>query len=114
LEEVFVVRLPSQVKDDFWVSAFLRKGPVYPKPTERSGKYLLFVDVDRIDQVWAKIKKATEDGLFGDSSKCATMRRNPHAADTRVKVICVYTSSLKARLRQAIFSRRGFFLLSSG
>jgi hypothetical protein len=65
--------LPSQVKDDFWVWA------------ERSGKYLLFVGAHRIDQVWLQIKKATEDGLLGDSSKCATMRRNPNAADARVK-----------------------------
>ena len=109
------MRLPSQVKDDFWVWAERRNGASYPPPTERSGKYLLFVGAHRIDQVWLRIKKATEDGFLGDSSKFATMRRNPNAADARVKVICVYTydaadeidlGRIRENLRKLGFTRK--------
>jgi transposase len=53
------------------------------------------------------IKKATEDGLLGDSAKCATMRPNSNAADPRTKLICVYTYDVAddtdcGRIREAL------------
>jgi hypothetical protein len=100
---------PSQVKDRPWVSAYRRDKSSYPEKTERSGKYLLFVDVDHVDQVWDKIKKATEDGLLGGRSKCATMLPNPNALDPSEKVICVYTYDVvdeddRSRIREALRS----------
>ena len=44
-----------------------------------------------IDEVWARIRDATERGLLGGSSKVATARPNPNAANPKTKVICVYT-----------------------
>jgi len=41
--------------------------------------------------VWAKIKKATEEGKLGDSAKVATAKPNPNATNQATKVICVYT-----------------------
>jgi hypothetical protein len=82
-------RTPSQIQDDYWVSARARKNRV--PFTERSGKWLIFVPLNELDDAWAKIKKATEEGLLGNSSKAATTLPNPNAADPAKRVICVYT-----------------------
>jgi hypothetical protein len=81
---------PSEVTEVYWIYSIRKKGE-YPKPTVRSGKWLIFVDKKDVDEVWAKIKKVTEEGTLGDSSKVATAKPNPHATDPNKKVICVYT-----------------------
>jgi hypothetical protein len=81
---------PSEVTDPYWIYAQREKGR-YPKPSRRSGKWLVFVDAKNIDEVWAKIKKATEAGRLGGSAKVATARPNPNATNPNTKVICVYT-----------------------
>ncbi len=80
---------PSMVTNDYWVHATRKEGK-YPKP-KNSGKWLLFVPNKSIDEVWAKIKRATEEGLLGERSKCATAIPNPNAKNQDSKVICVYT-----------------------
>lgn len=81
---------PAQVTDYYWIFAH-RKSGEYPKPTTRSGKWLVFVDKKDIDDVWAKIKKAVEEGKLGSEAKVATAKPNPHATNPNTKVICVYT-----------------------
>jgi len=81
---------PSEVTEVYWIYSIRKKGE-YPKPTVRSGKWLIFVDKKDADEVWAKITKATEEGKFGDSSKVATAKPNPNATNPDTKVICVYT-----------------------
>jgi hypothetical protein len=81
---------PSEVTDVYWIHAEREKGR-YPKATQRSGKWLVFVDVKNIDEVWTQVKKATEEGRLGDSAKVATARPNPSATNSDTKVICVYT-----------------------
>jgi Domain of unknown function (DUF1917) len=83
-------RPPSQVTDDYWVYAKRRQGR-YPRATARSGKWLLFIPTEHIDQAWATIKQATEEGRLGDASKVATAIPNPHETNPHSKVICVYT-----------------------
>ena len=80
---------PSQVTDAYWLST-VRKSGEYPAHTELGGKWLIFVPVAQIDEVWAKIKDATEKGLLGGSAKVATAMPNPNATNPN-KVICVYT-----------------------
>ena len=80
---------PSQVTDVYWIHAERRKGN-YPMPTPRNGKWLVFVNERDLDEVWVKIKKATEDGKLGSSSKVATAKPSPLGV-TGQKVICVYT-----------------------
>jgi hypothetical protein len=82
---------PSQVTDDYWVYARREVGDYPPYNTARGGKWLLFVPKEHIDQAWATIKQATEEGRLGDSAKVATARPNPHATNPQSKVICVYT-----------------------
>ena len=81
---------PSEVVDAYWIFAERESGG-YPDATENSGKWLIFVPVRQVDVVWAKIKRATEEGKLGGSAKVATARPNPNATNPATKVICVYT-----------------------
>ena len=55
-----------------------------------AGKWLLFVEREKIDETWERIEAATQQGLLGIASKCSTMRDNPNACGKEM-VICVYT-----------------------
>ena len=80
---------PSQVTDEYWLFANRKQG-IYPQHSSNGGKWLIFVPIERIDQVWSRIKSATEAGKLGEMSKVATVKDNPNAANSSVKVICVY------------------------
>ncbi len=81
---------PMDEMDAYWIYAYRLTGK-YPKPNKNCGKWLVFKSVAEIDSVWEKIKLATEVGLLGSASKVATARPSFNAANTKVKVICVYT-----------------------
>ena len=85
---------PSEVTEVYWIYA-LRKEGDYPEPTPRSGKWLIFVPAMKVDEVWAKIKRATEEGKLGGSSKVATAKPislpSQKAKHPEIRVICVYT-----------------------
>lgn len=89
-------RKPSQVTDAYWIHAERKTGK-YPEATDRSGKWLIFVPLEKVDEVWERIKTATEDGRLGDSAKVATARPNPNAIDAAKKVICVYSCDWEDR-----------------
>jgi hypothetical protein len=84
-----VVIRPSKVTDAYWLSVEC-KTYNFKKPTERAGKWLVYLSIDRIDEYWTKIKQATEEGFLGYSSKVATARPNP-LASSKAKLIVVYT-----------------------
>ncbi len=81
---------PSEMTEVYWIYAWRKRGE-YPKPTHLSGKWLVFVDAKDVDGVWAKVKKATEEGRLGGCSKVSTAKPSPLAVSPDVKVICVYT-----------------------
>ncbi len=81
---------PSEEIDVYWIYAKRMNGE-YPKSTEKSGKWLVFADINEVDDLWANIKKATEEGKLGGGSKVATAKPNPNAANPNTKVICVYS-----------------------
>lgn len=81
---------PSQVTDEYWLFAERKQG-TYPSHSKNGGKWLIFVPGERVDQMWFKIKSATEAGKLGEMSKVATAKDNPHATNSCIKVICVYT-----------------------
>ena len=68
-----------------------RKRKGYPAHTPNGGKWLIFVPLSEIDDMWVKIMRATEEGKLGGSSKVATAKPNPNARNLNTKVICVYT-----------------------
>jgi hypothetical protein len=81
---------PSEVREVYWIYAIRMKGH-YPKPTARSGKWLLFVNRENVDETWAMIKTAVEEGKLGDSAKVATAKASPLRRDAATHVICIYT-----------------------
>lgn len=100
-------RRPSEVFEQYWIYAERRDADSYPEHGQRGGKWMLFVKAAEIDEWWAKIKAATESGLFGSSAKVATMKPNPNAAAHHTRVICVYTYDVDdkrdcSRVRQAL------------
>ncbi len=80
---------PSEVTEVYWLVAERRSGK-YPIPTKNCGKWLIFIDKSDVNEMWAKIKKATEEGKLGNASKVATAKPSP-LGEQDTKVICVYT-----------------------
>jgi hypothetical protein len=62
---------PSQEVNEYWLFANRKQG-TYPSHFQNGGKWLIFVPVERIDQMWFKIKLATEAGKLGEMSKVAS------------------------------------------
>jgi hypothetical protein len=81
---------PSVATKDYWLYAERKKRQV-PVPGSKSGKWLVFVRMEEVDGVWAKIRKAVEDGNLGDEAKVATAKPTPYSQDDSRRVICVYT-----------------------
>lgn len=81
---------PSEETRLPWVAAQRRQGE-YPDDTANSGKWLVFVRSSEVDEVWQRIKTATEEGRLGNRAKAATAAPNRLARNPNRKVICVYT-----------------------
>ncbi len=73
---------PSEVTDVYWIYA-IRKREKYSKATPRSGKWLIFVDPENVDEVGAKIKKAVEERKLGNSAKVSTAKPNSLAGKSK-------------------------------
>lgn len=89
-ESCTVSDIPSKNTSSFWLET-KRKIGYYPADTNRSGKWLVFMDKTRIDEIWQLIKEATIDGRLGGRSKVSTAKKNPNAYDVKKGVICIYT-----------------------
>jgi hypothetical protein len=80
---------PSHDTKNFWhvTSDLTRK---QKHSTVRSGKWLVFVPPEQLDAKWEVIRRATEEGKLGFSSKVSTARPSPNASGSE-RVICVHT-----------------------
>jgi hypothetical protein len=58
---------------------------------EKAGKWLVFLPMDVVDDVWRQIRDLTWEGKHGLSAKVSTAKPDPDARDDR-KVIYVYTA----------------------
>lgn len=61
------------------------------KQNLKSGKWLIYVYRDNINDVWKKIKTATEESELGIEAKVATVIQSDAHNDRKLHVICVYT-----------------------
>lgn len=90
---------PSKITDDYWVYAISKTYNQHHRKIDKyeneGGKWLIFESLDKIDEVWQKIKKATEEGILGHASKCSTAKPNPNSISPNNAVICVYTYNCK-------------------
>lgn len=93
-EEKFADARPSETTEVFWITARQKKGK-YPRGSIRKGKWLIFSPKAKIDDVWREIKRATEEGELGGSSKVATARPSRLSKNKDEFVICVYTYDWK-------------------
>ena len=80
---------PSQVSAVYWIEAKDASGRT-PPPTPRSGQWLIRVNVTEVDEVWARVKQATEAGELGYKAKVSTAPV-PGERDPRARLICVCT-----------------------
>jgi len=85
--------IPSKITEGYWVFASVKKKTNYKRKFKRNktGKWLVFVDIHELDKTWKTIKKATEKGFLGIEAKAATAKSNPNASSENEKVICIYT-----------------------
>lgn len=83
---------PSHCATKYWIYADYAKY-IFRKPlAEREiGKWLIFEEKEKIDQLWANIKVATEAGLLGPYSKVSTLKKKDEQFDPNQFVICIYT-----------------------
>lgn len=80
---------PSNTYDLYWLN--VENNKVKSHVTNRSGKWLLFFNLDQIDNMWKIIKNNVENGNLGPCAKVSTMKNNPN----KIKVICVYSNNYK-------------------
>ena len=84
-------RNPSEVDDVHWIYMYSEIDN-YHIQKGNSGKWLIFEHINEIDNLWIKIREATINGQFGESSKVSTAKPNRNASDNNFKVCLLYTS----------------------
>ena len=86
------LRNPSETIDSYWIYAENEKNN-YTVKRANSGKWLIFEHKSKIDEIWSLIRKATTDGILGNSSKTSTNKSNKNASNADYCVICVFTAN---------------------
>jgi len=81
---------PSEVTQISWLYIKRQQGE-YPATTPRSGKWLIPLRPQKLDEVWPAVREATKDGRLGQASMAATAKPSPRASKSGDKVICVFT-----------------------
>ncbi len=103
--------IPSKVRDRYWIESAAPNGTWSPN----SGKWFLFTAVDRIDVAWKLIDLETRSGRLGFSAKVATAKPNSLSANSKLRLICVYTYDctdiddvlrVRSRLREIGFVKK--------
>ncbi len=105
----YAERRPSEVTDIPWlyIKRKQQEQGEYPGTTPKSGKWLLPLRPERLDEIWPSVKQATEQGKLGQSSMAATAKPNPRASRSGEKMVCVFTydwtdAEDARRVRQAL------------
>jgi uncharacterized protein YprB with RNaseH-like and TPR domain len=93
-----IIEKPTEVTNSYWLDAIRNRDISIPQTEQtdsayKSGKWLIFIDKLFINDIWDKIKKATETGKLGLASKVSTALENSHSTNVNEYVICVYTKN---------------------
>lgn len=78
---------PSTYDQAPWIYIRAKNKPRLEK-TDNCGKWLVFVDLESVDEVWQKIALAVYKGELGISAKVSTAMATP---PDKKRVICVYS-----------------------
>lgn len=83
---------PSEIGGVYWIEAKPRN--IVQLPTAQPGQFVLHTTVQAVDDLWTRIKQATEDGLLGYKSKVSTAPAPGQIdRDARLIVILTYDSA---------------------
>ena len=81
---------PSQETVAYWTPAVCSQSwERIEKPS--IGKFLVYKNIGKLDETWAKVVELMKTTEFSLSSKSSTARENPTTTSVE-KVICIYTS----------------------
>lgn len=80
---------PSKITTEYWIYADVLGEGCYQDGQTYVGKWLIFVRRGSVDEVWGRIRQATETGKLGIAAKVSTSR--PSGYKPPAHVICVYT-----------------------
>ena len=84
---------PTAVSGPYWV--YINTPRMTTSSEEAFGKWLVFKQLEELDETWHMIRKAVESGkLDSTGAKCSTAKPDPssYLMDSNKGVICVYTS----------------------
>jgi hypothetical protein len=82
--------IPTKTTLMYWIVQDAPEVATGEMDDEMAGKWLIFLQGDRVDDLWRKVRNATASGELGISAKVSTAKPNPESRDER-KVIYVYT-----------------------
>lgn len=83
--------LPSKIIDYYWIYAdnlTLPRPRNYPQ--DKIGKWMFFVEPQKVNEVWEIIKNKTEEGFLGINAKVATAKSSPKKTGNQ-HLVCIYT-----------------------
>lgn len=81
---------PSSVTDYYWIRAWAPEAVEAPR---RSGKWVIEVHADQLDEAWRRVAEALRAGRLATSAKARTARPHPFVDERGLKVICVHTNA---------------------
>jgi hypothetical protein len=86
---------PSRNTTDYWIYAEGIGEGSYQDGQTYVGKWLIFLPRESVDEVWERIRQATETGRLGIAAKVSTSC--PSGYKSPDHVICVYTHDFRDR-----------------
>lgn len=80
---------PSDYSSVYWIEAKRQQGD-YPAATPNTGEWRITIHMDAVDEIWEKVKQATNEGKLGYKSKVST---RPAAGQTKPeeRLLCIRT-----------------------
>jgi hypothetical protein len=84
---------PSRITTEYWIYADGLGEGCYQDGQTYVGKWLIFVPLESVDEMWGKIRQATLTGQLGIAAKVSTGR--PSGYKSQDHVICVYTHDFR-------------------
>ena len=82
--------IPTKTTLMYWIVQDAPDVATEAMDDEMAGKWLIFLEDNRVDELWRKVRNGTASGELGISSKVSTAKPNPESRDER-KVIYIYT-----------------------
>jgi hypothetical protein len=84
---------PSKITTEYWIYADGLGEGCYQDGKTYVDKWLIFVRRGSVDEVWGRVRQATEAGQLGIAAKVSTSRPSGYKSSNHV--ICVYTHDFR-------------------